>query len=286
MSIINSTERILKAVLTRTGRDILQKNNERFIITKAAFGDNEINYNLVNSQDPDSNDVQSIAVFEPSTNEDTGLKSKLIRFTEDLDVIAQQNQYRFIPNTEYQITTQTQGNTTFSINNWNQDATTISFSILNPNTNSYFLGNGFIIDFSEFYSKYGIAFDIFPLSPSATLGQSNKYWYNTTDNYKDDSGNILPVVIGIDNDHRPFNGTQLSDIVNDLNIPIITFKVKINERDLKKLLVKLLNDKTSFLEGNVIITNDDQDVVPATDFYGVNKSYKNISTKIPIKITF
>ncbi len=79
----NSGDIILDAVLTDTGRKRLAKGDGSFRITKFAFGDDEINYELYNynhasgSAYYDLNILQS-PVFEAFTNNTSVMKSKLL----------------------------------------------------------------------------------------------------------------------------------------------------------------------------------------------------------------
>ena len=79
----NSGDIILDAVLTDTGRKRLAKGDGSFRITKFAFGDDEINYELYNNNHAsgsayyDLNILQS-PVFEAFTNNTSVMKSKLL----------------------------------------------------------------------------------------------------------------------------------------------------------------------------------------------------------------
>ena len=79
----NSGDIILDAVLTDTGRKRLAKGDGSFRITKFAFGDDEINYELYNynhssgSAYYDLNILQS-PIFEAFTNNTSVMKSKLL----------------------------------------------------------------------------------------------------------------------------------------------------------------------------------------------------------------
>ena len=79
----NSGDIILDAVLTDTGRKRLAKGDGSFRITKFAFGDDEINYELYNNNHAsgsayyDLNILQS-PIFEAFTNNTSVMKSKLL----------------------------------------------------------------------------------------------------------------------------------------------------------------------------------------------------------------
>jgi len=295
MALFESNEIILKAQLTKRGKELILGHNEKFLITKFSLGDGEINYNLGKANDTDQSDIESLTVFEPSTNPDGyGISSKLIRSSENIEEIIIANQNKLVPNTEVQVKTQISGSAVFSLQNWKVDTLTISFALLSPLDNSYFLSSAFLLDFSNFYNKHnindsveGVAFDFLPVFPSTTLGGTNKYWYNTTTDYKNKSENVLPVIIGIDDTHRSNpDDTPLRNLVNELNIPILTFKLKLFESQVRDIYMYLLNNNLSSITENIIIRNDDKTVVPVTDFFGSGASFQSISTTIPVTITF
>ena len=79
----NSGDIILDAVLTDTGRMRLAKGDGSFKITKFAFGDDEINYELYNKNHPSGSayydaEILQTPVLEAFTNNTSTLKSKLI----------------------------------------------------------------------------------------------------------------------------------------------------------------------------------------------------------------
>jgi len=82
----NSGDIILDAVLTDAGRERLARGDGSFKITKFAFGDDEINYELYNSNDSRGSafyDLQILQtpVLEGFTNNTSSMKSKLITIT-------------------------------------------------------------------------------------------------------------------------------------------------------------------------------------------------------------
>jgi hypothetical protein len=286
MAIIETNEIIITAALTRLGRRILYEENDRFKISKFALSDDEINYNLVTDLDADNINVQILPIFEPSTNESNLLDSKLIRNADDLSQIAAASSYLFIPNTEIQIQTQLNGKQTFSLQNWNNDELTITLSLLDPTTNSAFLSDAFVVDFSEFYKKDKLWFDVFPVFPTALLGQPNKYWYIADDSFTDPNGHVLPVVVGIDNTHRPIDGTAMSALTNSLGIPALTIKIRLQEAQLRSIFTYMLANNLTSIKENILIYNNDSSITPLTTFFGPNSTYQSIVTKIPISITF
>ena len=46
MAFLDSSTAVIDAILTRKGRELLARNDGSFQITKFAFGDDEINYQL------------------------------------------------------------------------------------------------------------------------------------------------------------------------------------------------------------------------------------------------
>ena len=79
----NSGDIILDAVLTDTGRKLLARGDGSFEVTKFAFGDDEINYELYNPTHASGSayydlDILQSPVLEAFTNNTSGMKSKLI----------------------------------------------------------------------------------------------------------------------------------------------------------------------------------------------------------------
>jgi hypothetical protein len=77
MAFLSNDDNIIDAVLTRKGRELLAKG--QFNITKYAFSDDGINYNLYDADagsDADA-DILSLPILEPSTN-DGALQSLLV----------------------------------------------------------------------------------------------------------------------------------------------------------------------------------------------------------------
>ena len=80
----NSGDIILDAVLTDAGRQRLSRGN--FKITKFAFGDEEINYNVFNGSHPSGSafydlEIMQTPILEAFTNNTSLMKSKLITMT-------------------------------------------------------------------------------------------------------------------------------------------------------------------------------------------------------------
>lgn len=78
MGFLDSSSSIVTAILTRRGRELLAKNDGSFRIVKFAFGDDEINYQLYNSATENDTDILNLPVLEPSSNELTALRYRLI----------------------------------------------------------------------------------------------------------------------------------------------------------------------------------------------------------------
>jgi len=285
MAIITPASRVIVAQLTARGREILFSQNERFIISQFAPGDSEINYHLVNSSDPNSTDIESLAVFEGTENPTSNTQSLLIRYSNNLEDIVAQQQNTLVPNSEVSVVIQQQGSAALSLQNWNNDATIISFALYDPSTQAYFLSNAFNIDFSDFWNKYNIYFDFVPINPVGSLQANTNYWFiNNT--IEDNSGNLLPITIGIDNKHKPINGVTVSNILNTLDIPILSFEISLPSNLVQTIYNYLVKNTLSSITANVVITNQDTTIVPITNFYGPNPSYQNISISLPITLTF
>jgi len=80
MAFLDSTTAVIDAILTSNGRELLAKNDGSFQITKFAFGDDEINYQLYDATkatDQDA-DILSLPVLEPISNENVALLYRLV----------------------------------------------------------------------------------------------------------------------------------------------------------------------------------------------------------------
>ena len=82
----NSGDIILDAVLTDTGRMRMAQGNGTFKVTKFAFGDDEINYRLVNIDHPSGSaysllECLQTPILEAFTNTEGSLKSKLLTYS-------------------------------------------------------------------------------------------------------------------------------------------------------------------------------------------------------------
>ena len=82
----NSGDIILDAVLTDTGRKRLAQGDGSFRITKFALGDDEIDYELYNNQNPSGSayydlQIMQTPVLEAFTNNTSNMNSKLITIT-------------------------------------------------------------------------------------------------------------------------------------------------------------------------------------------------------------
>lgn len=106
MGILSSSSDVIivDTVLTDLGRKLLARNDGSFKIVKYAFGDDEIDYTLSESN------ILNTPIFEASTNEDVALKSMLITISDPnlttLPVLQMSNQTGTIKeagDTNYQI---------------------------------------------------------------------------------------------------------------------------------------------------------------------------------------
>ena len=80
MAFLDSSTAVIDAILTRKGRELLARNDGSFQITKFAFGDDEINYQLYDATkatDQDA-DILYLPVLEPVSNENVALLYRLI----------------------------------------------------------------------------------------------------------------------------------------------------------------------------------------------------------------
>lgn len=90
MAFLDSTSSIIDAIITRKGRELLAKNDGSFKVTKYAFADDEINYQLYdasNQDNPDAN-ILVLPVLEPVSNEAVAAKYRLITLPEGSQKIA------------------------------------------------------------------------------------------------------------------------------------------------------------------------------------------------------
>lgn len=78
MGFLDSSSSIVTAILTRKGRELIAKNDGSFRITKFAFGDDEINYQLYNTATENDADILNLPILEPSSNENTALRYRLV----------------------------------------------------------------------------------------------------------------------------------------------------------------------------------------------------------------
>ena len=84
MAFLDSSTAVIDAILTRKGRELLARNDGSFQITKFAFGDDEINYQLFDatkSTDQDA-DILNLPVLEPVSNENVALLYRLVTLPE------------------------------------------------------------------------------------------------------------------------------------------------------------------------------------------------------------
>jgi len=80
VAFLDSSTAVIDAILTKKGRELLSRNDGSFQITKFAFGDDEINYQLFdisNTTNPEQ-DILNLPVLEPISNEEVALLNRLI----------------------------------------------------------------------------------------------------------------------------------------------------------------------------------------------------------------
>jgi hypothetical protein len=88
MAFIDSTSAIIDCVLTRKGKELLAKNDGSFKIAKYALSDDEINYQLYNVTNDDDSQILSLPILEPSSNEKSMMKYKLVTIGKGTTFIA------------------------------------------------------------------------------------------------------------------------------------------------------------------------------------------------------
>jgi len=80
LAFLDSTTAVIDAILTKKGRELLAKNDGSFQITKFAFGDDEINYQLYDATRAtgQDSDILNLPILEPVSNEDVALLYRLV----------------------------------------------------------------------------------------------------------------------------------------------------------------------------------------------------------------
>jgi len=91
MGYIDSLSSTVVSVVTRKGREVLARNDGTFRITKFKVGDDEINYQLYNPVNIDSEDadILAIPILEPSTDADSALRYPLVTLPEGTKRVAE-----------------------------------------------------------------------------------------------------------------------------------------------------------------------------------------------------
>jgi hypothetical protein len=80
LAFLDSSTAVIDAILTKKGREALAKNDGSFRITKFAFGDDDVNYQLfdvTNSVNPER-DILNLPVLEPISNDAVALLNRLV----------------------------------------------------------------------------------------------------------------------------------------------------------------------------------------------------------------
>lgn len=87
----NSASSTISSILTVVGRQVLARNDGSFRITKFKLGDDEINYQLYNPANIDSEDadIMAIPILEPSTDADSALRFPLVSMAEGTKRVAE-----------------------------------------------------------------------------------------------------------------------------------------------------------------------------------------------------
>jgi hypothetical protein len=114
---------IVDAVLTDTGRQTLSKNDGSFVVSKFAFGDDEVDYSLIKKFGATVGKEKiskNTPVFEAQTNGDLALKYRLLSIsTPDLLILPTLANGSGSPS----LSTFTRGDTTLVSTNWTVDQT-------------------------------------------------------------------------------------------------------------------------------------------------------------------
>lgn len=84
MGYMDSTQSTIVSLLTTLGRKVLARNDGSFRIVKFKIGDDEINYQLYNPGNIDSedSDIMSLPILEPCSNPDAALRFPLVTLPE------------------------------------------------------------------------------------------------------------------------------------------------------------------------------------------------------------
>jgi hypothetical protein len=88
MGFLDSSSSCVDAILTRKGRELLAKNDGSFRITKFAYGDDEVNYQLYDLASDSDTDILNLPILEPSSNEKTALRYKLVTLGKGATIVA------------------------------------------------------------------------------------------------------------------------------------------------------------------------------------------------------
>lgn len=91
MGYMDNTVSTIISILTTKGREVLARNDGTFRVTKFKVGDDEINYQLYNPGNIDSEDYDILAlpVLEPCTNPDAALRFPLVTLPEGTKRVAE-----------------------------------------------------------------------------------------------------------------------------------------------------------------------------------------------------
>lgn len=285
MGILNTQNTILQAVLTRVGRDKLLNDNKSFQITKWAVSDDDVNYNTLT--ETLSGDVTfSGPVLEPSVNENSSLKYKLLRTVSDYSQYISENvSTTIIPDNEYALKYTKSGSDKFSLSDFNNESIIFSFTLtLNRQTS---LSDSFIIDMSNFWKYNNCYFDFNALNPIGFVSSqtiSSNYWYIKDSSYTT-NGIVKPVIIGISSQYKQPGTVDLSSYQTDFQAQCITFGLKLAKESAINLYEYFSKNFVSGISDTIKISNNDSAIVPQTRYYGINSSYTSIGVNIPINIT-
>jgi hypothetical protein len=87
---IDSSSSIIMATLTRRGRELMATDSSQFLITKFAFGDDEIYYNDYDGTSPDSDNSTVLAtpVLEPASENVSPLRWGIVSLPQNTVIVA------------------------------------------------------------------------------------------------------------------------------------------------------------------------------------------------------
>lgn len=306
MGFIDSNKNLWSIALTRLGRQYLANDSKKFSLDRIALSDQEINYNLVETDETYDSNVIQMPMLEPSSHYWQDFDSVLINrsFFEEQDV-------DYIPDFEYRIGTEFHGSNVFKLDNTIDDQYfDISYYVLPPNVtvtqNTWTIPHSSIIDMSRFLKYYCFSFGMEPIYPALNVGEgltASPYWYqyehksslvyNVRNEFEGNIRNWEPDLDSIYNskwlcsdDYIGDNFVQLPDYrsFDDNRKNGITFRLKVQKEYLPRIFSYMTEYGIETIKDYIYIINNDPLIVPQTLAYGKMK-YDYINIRIPIYLT-